>query len=229
MKRCPNCQQSFSDDLVFCLNDGTVLENSAISYSGDIPTIVVPPKTAEKTNKSFYVIIGAMAIVIIGLSAIVFFLTAGSKDEKKENNAENKSPNIVQTSPTINRNSTKTENRTTILNPKGKWAGTLSYPWGAVYSAVVDLTDDGSGQISGKVVWTCTANPKKADEIGTIETEIVQGTFDLSTRMLSLKEDTNDPNDLGSRYKLTLAEDNSQLNGFIFGRRKRWNLNWRRF
>ena len=93
MKRCPNCNQSFSDDLVFCLNDGTVLENSATSFSGDMPTVIVPPKTVEKTNRSFYALIGAMTVVIIGLAAIVFFLVSGAKDEKKEENVSNTAQN----------------------------------------------------------------------------------------------------------------------------------------
>ena len=116
MKKCPNCSQSYSDDLVFCLNDGTVLENSSVSYSGDTPTLVVsqfPNKTVEKkeANKSFYAIIGAMAVVIIGLSAIVFFLISGAKDEKKEEHkaVETKSPNVAQTSPTANQTVEKTE------------------------------------------------------------------------------------------------------------------------
>ena len=96
MKRCPNCHQSFSDDLVFCLNDGTVLENSATSFSGDMPTVVAQPfanQKVEKTNKSFYAIIGAMAVVILGLAAIVFFLVSGEKDDKKEENISNTAQN----------------------------------------------------------------------------------------------------------------------------------------
>ena len=117
MKRCPNCNQSFSDDLVFCLHDGTVLETSSgASYSGDTPTQVftsLPTKSVEKTetNKSFYAIIGVMAVVIIGLAAVVFFLMSGAKDDKNEENktVENKSPNVAQTSPTTNQTIEKIE------------------------------------------------------------------------------------------------------------------------
>lgn len=91
MKRCPNCQQSYSDDLVFCLNDGTVLENSAVSYSGDTPTVIVPLKVSEKSNKSLFAVIGAMALAIIGLVAVVFFLVKSGG-----NIEETKTPNVAQ-------------------------------------------------------------------------------------------------------------------------------------
>ena len=104
MKRCSNCNQSFSDDNVFCLNDGTVLETtSGASYSGDLPTRFITPfpavKTIEKkdSNTNIYAVIGAMAIVIVGLSAIVFFLMSDAKDKKNE---ENNSSVAAQTSPT---------------------------------------------------------------------------------------------------------------------------------
>ena len=126
MKRCPNCHQSYSDDLVFCLSDGTVLETtSGASYSGDMQTRIITPFPTEiigkkKPNKTIYAIIGAMTVVIVGLSAIVFYLIPGARDEKKESEkttenrspTESKSPNAAQTSPTSNENKTVTIEKT---------------------------------------------------------------------------------------------------------------------
>lgn len=125
MKRCPNCHQSYSDDLVFCLNDGTVLETtSGSSYSGDMQTQIITPFPTEiigkkKTNKTIYTIIGAMAVVIVGLSAIVFYLIPGAKDENKETEktSENKSPTTAQTSPNANQNKTVTIEKTPDKTP----------------------------------------------------------------------------------------------------------------
>ena len=92
MKKCPSCNQSFSDELFFCLNDGTVLETSDSSFSGDTPTIIAPsvfPKKPENkaTNKSIYLIIGAMAIIILGLAATIFVLMSDKKSEPEISNA----------------------------------------------------------------------------------------------------------------------------------------------
>lgn len=105
MKRCPNCNQVFSDDNVFCLEDGTVLETTpGASYSGDTPTQVISPFPAAETsgkkeaNKNIYAIIGVMLVVIIGLAAIVFYLMPGAKEEKKdESNTAQNSGNQSQT------------------------------------------------------------------------------------------------------------------------------------
>ncbi len=106
MKSCPNCHQSFSDDYGFCLNDGTVLEAADAPFGSDTPTQVLasfPPKSApnSESNRNFHMILGAMAVVIIGLSAIVFFLMSDTKDEKKTNEISNTarpSP-LAETSP----------------------------------------------------------------------------------------------------------------------------------
>lgn len=100
MKRCPQCNQIFGEENLFCLNDGTVLESFSPSLANDTPTQLFSPfptKTVEKkdTNKGTYAIIGAMAVVIIGLSAIVFFLLSG-KENSENKNGENK-PEISQT------------------------------------------------------------------------------------------------------------------------------------
>ncbi len=102
MKKCPDCSQFFSDDNFFCLNCGTSLLHNAdmkqnptsFQTPNDTPTQLLssfPTKTVEKkeAHRSFYLIIGAMAVLIIGLSAIVFFLLSG-KDSSENKTGENK-------------------------------------------------------------------------------------------------------------------------------------------
>ena len=111
MKRCPNCNQMFEDENSFCLNDGTVLELLNHSLGNNIPTQVFasfPTKTIEKkdANKSFYAIIGTMAVVIIGLSAIVFFLMSGKNDLSNKNRKENQTIENKQTQTEVNKTQT---------------------------------------------------------------------------------------------------------------------------
>lgn len=134
MKRCPNCNQSFSDDLVFCLNDGTVLENSPISFSGDMPTIVVsplPPQTVEKkgSNKSLYGIIGVMGIVIAGLAVFIIFLMVNSKNEEKANFAENNAVGNLQNTANLNQNRTPEKTPTPNLQITSDAAQSLINRW----------------------------------------------------------------------------------------------------
>ncbi len=57
MKQCPQCGRTFTADNQFCLEDGTVLMSAEAmptrSYSGDIPTVVVPkiPPTQHFGNQ----------------------------------------------------------------------------------------------------------------------------------------------------------------------------------
>lgn len=41
MKLCPNCKQTFSDENVYCLEDGNVLEASVHPTPADTPTMVL--------------------------------------------------------------------------------------------------------------------------------------------------------------------------------------------
>lgn len=240
MKRCPNCNQVFSDDNVFCQQDGTTLlfvsqtsENpSLFPVTDSAPTQVVSrprissSSAASDSSKWLYLIIGAIAATILALG-ITFYFSQNANQKESGNFAKSNNTTETISSP-ASQNSAKTENKT-ILSPKGRWTGNLTYPWGAVYSAQADFTDEGSGQIRGQVVWICTAYPKKEYQIGTKEIEVVQGTFDTATRTLFLKENKSDPNDPPSKYTMTLAEDDSRLDGTIVGSGRPWNLGLRRF
>ena len=258
MKKCPNCSQTFSDENYFCLNDGATLADSDESginpppfAAGDsLPTQVVSRPSAIDANASndsskwLYLIIGVLATALAGLA--IFMFVPREKSEKSE--VSNQNSKTEQT-PDAAQNTNQAENvlaentrqnlpRPTGTNPNlspgGNWSGDLAYPWGTTYSAKVDLTDDGNGKVRGKVVWTLVKS-KKAEEIaklGAIETEYVQGTFDKAAQTIFLTEYDNDnPSNLlnPTKYNLALSEDNNQLKGVVYGKKRRWDFNLRRF
>ena len=93
MKKCPNCNQIFSDDNDFCLNDGTPL----ISDNTSQPTLIVntPASTAQPFNHAalgpstgssnmLYLVIGVLATTLVGIAAYAFLLRdtgSGKADE----------------------------------------------------------------------------------------------------------------------------------------------------
>lgn len=94
MKKCPNCNHFFSDDDIFCPIDGTTLEAAVSLATNDTPTQVLssfptPVVPKKSDGKYLYLITGTMAVVIIGLSAIVFYLLSG-KENNENKNSENK-------------------------------------------------------------------------------------------------------------------------------------------
>ncbi|CAN5217230.1 hypothetical protein BH10ACI1_BH10ACI1_30610 [soil metagenome] len=118
MKECPQCGRTFTDDNQYCTEDGTTLLSAAVmptqSYSGDIPTIIVPkfepPPTQFQTPAQFqtppqfqvpqsvpqnptsstakwvYPVFGLLLGVIVVLGFLVFY-QLGKKDEKISVNA----------------------------------------------------------------------------------------------------------------------------------------------
>lgn len=92
MKKCPNCNQFFSDDNLFCLNDGTSL--LLVSESGQSPPIVHTPEnmptqvlsrspanSSSKIPGWLYAVLGAMAAIIVALG-IAFFVTRTSTEKE---------------------------------------------------------------------------------------------------------------------------------------------------
>jgi hypothetical protein len=81
MKRCPNCNQTFSDENSFCLSDGTVL----VSDAADMPTIIRPSPFFQQPVQSVqqgvnplfaYLAIALFALVAGGV--IVAYLKSDS-------------------------------------------------------------------------------------------------------------------------------------------------------
>lgn len=160
MKKCPICDQGFSDEHTYCLNDGTVLQNVAdempptVSFSSaDMETQVlrpVPgPSNAGKTDHSkwLFLLIGLMAATIAALG-LAFYYSRPAEGQKQSADNENAAKNSNAVSP----DQTAVSN----ISPGGKWAGDFSYPAsskfaGTEYSVKTDLADNGGGKVQGRL------------------------------------------------------------------------------
>lgn len=111
MRKCPQCNQVYSDDDIFCVNDGTTLVTAhspavpnrvVIPVGGDQPTQVVasPPLTPPSNrvspaqpSRGLYVVIGLLVVVILGMGVGLYIMqnrtaitaqdNSGSKNENK--------------------------------------------------------------------------------------------------------------------------------------------------
>ena len=107
MKRCPHCHLDFDDENLFCLNDGTKLEEFPLPRANDIPTQYVPAvrraaASQKSVDKKIYWLCGALLAVIGVLSFVIYALVANpatvrrSIDESSEKAAE--TPTVKPTS-----------------------------------------------------------------------------------------------------------------------------------
>jgi hypothetical protein len=258
MKKCPNCNQTFSNDNVFCPDDGTNLLTISkagdtppgFPTAGDTPTQVVvtrpitgaQPAASKDSSKWLFLVIGVLATALAGLAIFMFAMrektekTENAKIDGNVNQAENilakNAPQNIVNSPNASVPVSKPIDPN--LSPSGNWSGDLAYPSGSTYSAKVDLTEDTNGEIRGKVVWTLlkTRNPEKSGKIGLSATEFVNGTFDKATRIILFNGyNKDDPYNLIilDKYRMTLTENGMQMNGIVYGGKTRWNFNLRRF
>lgn len=110
MKRCPKCQQSFSDEYAFCLSDGTSLVSDLDSSSEETlvrpsPYIQQPTQPGKQGFGSVfaYLAVGLLALLIGG--AIVFWLRFDSNDSSKNQTLEkSNSSNTLTTTKESNEN-----------------------------------------------------------------------------------------------------------------------------
>ena len=72
MKRCPRCGQIYTDDLLYCLQDGNELLPQHIET--ETPTVIRPPKTAPQgSGKPYlkYLAIALVALLAMGVAGAV--------------------------------------------------------------------------------------------------------------------------------------------------------------
>jgi hypothetical protein len=228
------CNQLFTDDNMFCLNDGTSLlydSNTAgnpipFQTSGDMPTQVFNPsqnfQAAPKsdTSKWLFMIIGILGTALIGVVAFVFFV---QKNDKKEETAalnsktanESKERKTPETTQNMQVNTpVKNEKTPPIaqpsvdpsLTPSGSWSGDWASK-SATFTASADFTEV-NGKVNGRIVWTLqkTSNPKKIDKVGLTATEYVEGVYNPVTRMLTVRGvRKDDPNGIVILDKYNLS------------------------
>lgn len=86
MKKCPNCQQIFDDDTIFCTNDGTTLiadsgqhRFGGFQRSGDMPTQYVqrpqntPSPPTAPSNRWIFPLVGILCGLVVVLGFVAFF------------------------------------------------------------------------------------------------------------------------------------------------------------
>ena len=103
MKRCPQCGNTYSDENLFCLEDGTPLQQFSdtthASLSDDTPTVFIPsfssqsmsrPVPVQRQNNWLYPVAGVLAglAVFLGLFAgLIMFYKLGANDKQPEKKA----------------------------------------------------------------------------------------------------------------------------------------------
>jgi hypothetical protein len=216
MKECPNCKKAFTDDLFYCLYDGTPLsapranvDSSAATEVGfgsavPEPTRVIPqpvPAAAPPRSKLPYLVIAFLGLACIGLAALVFvtnldrFLparetTTRKTDEPRSTPAQTPAALVTATQP-----SPASTNSTPLPKPpakqliaSGRWKGEWSTDSGTLLDFELTLTDTQNNGVDGQIEWTMrrTARPDKMDKIGLSAIEFVRGTFDPATGLLKM-------------------------------------------
>lgn len=220
MKNCPHCGNTFSDELNYCFDDGTVLiyetdadktipfkypstdENLTASSSEktipfnyaskEIPASlpITNSETANVSSKWHFLIIGILATILAGAVVVYFFLP---------------SENAVVSLPYNEK-----------LTPNGDWSGDWNTE-NSYFTATANFVEN-NGDITGRIIWTLkrTTKPEKIEKIGTSAVKYVEGKFDAETKLLNLRGvRKEDPNNLVilDKYTLSLAEDNKSLLG----------------
>lgn len=110
----------------------------------------------------------------------------------------------------------------------GSWKGNWSSE-GRIYSANVELFDESSGSIKGKIIWTLedTPNIQRASKIGATAIEYVEGVIDSRNNSVKLFGTTkDDPNGIIilDKYNLNFSPKNQTLDGYSFGGKKKGNF-----
>jgi hypothetical protein len=132
MNKCPQCNQIYINDDVFCVNDGTTLmpyfdggkSSPAFSVSIEVPTQVVarppqtiPPKSSD-ASKWLYLVIGAMSAIILGMG-VVFFLSLNPKEKETANIANpTEETSKYENVSSSNKNTPKITNEPTAPKPE---------------------------------------------------------------------------------------------------------------
>ena len=103
----------------------------------------------------------------------------------------------------------------------GNWQGQWSNPSGYIYSAEMQLSSTGDGNVLGQIHWTLKQSPRAEEQskIAMTGTEFISGTYDQVNQLLVFKGiSKTDPNNiLGlDKYKLLLADNGNVMGGITW-------------
>ncbi len=215
-------------------NDQTVI----IPRTAQTQTPPPPVSNFGGSSKWLFLIIGVLATALVAMAAFMFMpqekfdkfpaavqnsnieQTPQIKSIPVNQSANNAAPQTTTPNTNVNlplSNKPAPAEPNPNLTPTGKWSGDWTSK-STYFTAEATFTETGGGKVTGQIVWTIrrTTNPKKTDKIGTSAVEEVQGVFNPSTRMLTLKGfRKNDPNNIIilDRYNLSLSADNQTIIG----------------
>lgn len=77
MMQCPQCGQTFSDEYLYCLDDGSPLTVGYSSSSGDVPTQVISRPVPISESRSgppwLYALLGVLATACVAIAIFAFW------------------------------------------------------------------------------------------------------------------------------------------------------------
>jgi len=98
MKRCPTCQQTFSDDISFCLQDGTPLgsafdqhEHATVVRGGPVAQYAPPGRSPFLTCS----IIAVLCLVLVGVIGVIIFALTYSSQSVRNAAQSNKDQDAI--------------------------------------------------------------------------------------------------------------------------------------
>jgi hypothetical protein len=224
MQFCPTCKQSFEDEIVYCIFDGSTLTAAELprfpNTINELPSAGLSSSSAASFNR-LYLVIGIMGAVIITLLLSLFIprLIGGNNVGGKSTSAltvfgsglavdtiaTQQSFKTPQAMPEIRLAKTAspipepTAAPTINFNPDGKWSGQWSVATGTLLDFDLTLRSNGANGVQGQIKWTMrrTVRPDKMDKIGLPAIEYVRGSFDPSSGQISLSGYAkDDPNNV---------------------------------
>jgi len=240
MRYCSTCGQLRPDDYDFCPEDGTPLVQGAGQWQAapqdSVQTQVLRHHESPPRNSGSWTQYAAPLAITFALVGIVtvfgFALLSGSSSSQRSDAASSSIGN--KSSDQDRSGSTKTNQaanapvavtnantayQTPRRSPAGRWDGDWSSPSGAYLTISVDLNDDGSGGVNGRINWTLqrTNRPEKMSKIGLSATEYVSGTYDPVSGAVSLrgyrKDDPYGVLVMLDAYRLSVSSDSRRLTG----------------
>lgn len=192
-----------------------------------------PAQTKGPSGNILYLVIGVLATALVALTAYMLFLRETPKD-REQPSANTSAQSTPSASPTSQSTPAATPASNTAAaaptpapasappSVAGSWSGDISYPSGTAFSASVQLSDTGANGVKGQITWTIlrSSNPEKRDKAGLSATEYVEGSFDASGKVLSLRGvSKSDPSNIIilDRYRLNISPDSRSFTGVSTG------------
>lgn len=196
MRKCPHCKKAFTEDYVFCLDDGTRLEAADTDERDTVAMADISDRRAASSGSQYrwaYLTVGLLALAALVVAGTLFVYDGETRGSAGVPVSED-------------------------FDPSGTWKGEWTSMKGGLFGAELTLTDDGANQVSGHIEWTLRRSSieEKNRKAGTKAIEYVQGSYEPLSRTISLTGyKKKDPGDLIvlDNYRLAMSADKRELGG----------------